>query len=65
MLVIIVIYSMKNSKNSGVMFMAVGAAFMALGLNNQTTFLAVGIAFLGLGASLMARSKQCSDDRQL
>jgi len=48
---------MKNSKNSGVVFLSVGAAFMALGMS-QAAFLGVGVAFLGLGASLMARSKR-------
>ena len=54
---------MKNSKNSGVMFLAVGVAFMALGISGQRVFLWVGIAFLGLGASLMVRSRRCSYDK--
>ena len=42
------------------MYLAVGAAFMSLGMTNAA-FLGVGIAFLGLGASFMARSKGCSN----
>ena len=51
-----VIYSMKCSNNFGVMYLALGAAFMALGMNNAA-FMGVGIAFLALGVSFMVRSK--------
>jgi hypothetical protein len=50
---------MKCSNNSGVMYLAIGVAFMSLGMTNAA-FLGVGVAFLGLGASLMVRSKGCS-----
>jgi len=39
----------------GVPFVAIGIAFIALGISGQRAFIAIGGAFLALGAVLMFR----------
>jgi len=54
---------MKHSKNAGFGFIALAAAFFAIGINNQSAFLVVAIAFLAIGISYFVRSKRAKNVR--
>jgi len=48
-------------KNSGITFLSVGIAFMAVAASGQTAFLGVGVTFVALGIALLAKARK--DDR--
>ena len=43
---------------AGVPFLAIGIAFIALGISGQRAFLAIGVAFLAVGAALIFRQRR-------
>jgi len=45
-------------KNSGIAFLSVGIAFMAVAASGQTAFLGVGVTFIALGAAVLAKARK-------
>ena len=47
-----------KSKQLGVVWLCVGAAFLGVSATGQIAFLGVGMAFIGLGVVFLAKSRQ-------
>lgn len=54
---------MKNSKNSGLAFITIALAFLAIGLTTQKVFLILSFVFLIIGISQTVRSKRSSNNK--
>jgi hypothetical protein len=52
---------MKDSRNSGFTFIALAAAFFAIGMTTQRAFIAVAVVFLAIGISQIVRSRRTSN----
>lgn len=47
-----------NLKGSGAAFLAIGIAFLGIGLSGQTPFIAIGAAFVAIGFGMMRQAKR-------
>jgi hypothetical protein len=47
-----------NSRYAGAPFIAIGLAFIALGLTGNRPFLFIGVAFLAIGLAVFARGRR-------
>jgi hypothetical protein len=46
------------TKASGISFLSIGIAFMAVAASGQHSFLGVGMAFIGLGIAFIAKARK-------
>lgn len=46
-----------NKKRAGASFLAIGVAFLAIGMSSNSTLTGVGAAFLAIGAAFPVRSR--------
>jgi len=49
---------MKRAGTPGIIFIALGAAFVAIGISGQRAFLAIGLAFLVVGFVIFFRQRR-------
>jgi LPXTG-motif cell wall-anchored protein len=49
---------MKRAGTPGIVFIALGAAFIAIGISRQRAFLAIGVAFLVIGFVIFYRRRR-------
>jgi hypothetical protein len=49
---------MKRAGTPGIVFIALGAAFVAIGISGQRAFLAMGVAFLLIGFVIFFRQRR-------
>jgi hypothetical protein len=49
---------MKRPGAPGTVFVALGVAFIAIGISGQRAFIAIGAAFLAVGLVLVARNRR-------
>ncbi len=49
---------MKRAGSRGTVFVALGAAFIAIGISGQRAFLAIGLAFLVVGFVIVFRQRR-------
>ncbi len=49
---------MKPAGTPGIVFIALGAAFVAIGASGQRAFLAIGVAFLAVGFVIFFRGRR-------
>ena len=45
-------------------FLAIGVAFLAIGVSRQRTFLGIGAAFLAIGVALLVRQERVDGSKQ-
>jgi hypothetical protein len=50
--------AMKRAETPGIVFIALGAAFVAIGISGQRAFLAIGVAFLVIGFAIFFRQRR-------
>jgi hypothetical protein len=47
----------------GIPFLAMGVAFLAIGVSGQRAFLGIGAAFLAIGVALLVRQKRAGGSK--